>query len=133
MKSNQFIDKAAQKIYYTIVCIILPLMLCSFDECGGEPSPPPPTIQILSESSNNQTKFYFKPNEKVVIEKIEVKSAGQLLYNIIFGYPFLVCNANEKHVINTYSNVLNGYEFFFSGVSKTTGYRFNSLPGSVYY
>jgi hypothetical protein len=126
-------SKNINKFKYVLFSMMLVFICSGFDEgCEPTPAPAPPIFYISSESSNNLIKYYFKCSEKVVIEKIEVRSYENLIENINFGYPFLVSNANETHLIKSYPPSSYASMFYFSGVSRTTGNHFTSVQGVFY-
>ncbi len=141
---NINLNKTFKKIFYYIVSIFLFIFLCSYDGCdvsdpvaspsgqgcgGGGYVPPPPNFDITySKMGNGNTKFYFSPNEKIILQSIQVEQNFIKVDVIDFKYPFLLCEAGNSHIINEYNNIQSGdaWKFIFSGTSLTTSLAFNT-------
>lgn len=131
--------KNLRNIKYFIFLIAISFISCSFDECGAGPAPPPPPVinVTYSSSGSSNAKFFQESNERLSINSISVEmtseSSSIYIDNMNFGYPYLIINANEKHLIKEYNNIQHGqkWTFTFNGLSLTTGINF-SVTSSIH-
>lgn len=107
--------KRISSVKHILLSLMFLILTCGYDECGtgvGEQN----FLISYSPSDNGNTKFYFIPPDKFVLQKITARCAAISFSNTIdFKYPYLACSNSESHIIKEYSNVQPGqvWEFGF--------------------
>ncbi|MBK8553024.1 MAG: hypothetical protein IPL53_18965 [Ignavibacteria bacterium] len=111
--------KRISSVKYILLSLMVLVLTCGYDECATGPGEQNFLISY-SPSADGNTKFYFTPPDKFVLQRITSRCRSiPFEISIDFKYPYLACSNSESHLIKEFSNVQKGqvweFEFFSPG------------------